>query len=242
VVKLAKSRTVLQNFLLALGVVVLILAIRALYVLGSIPFFKRSWDNGNAKAASSKQIVLVALGDSTAQGIGALTPSQSFVSRVAKRISEQQKKPVKIYNFSTSGVESGDILKNQLPKLKKLPRYDAVMIATGPNNITHKKTLKDFSSDIASTLSQLPADKTVISNLPPMGPKDSLGNTSYDWGRAVMVVAQQKNVRVAPVYEHVQTRVSDPRTYAGDFYHPSGAGYKLWADAFTPEVEKILSN
>jgi lysophospholipase L1-like esterase len=114
------------------------------------------------------------------------------------------------------------------------------MIATGPNNITHKKLLSDFTKDITEVLAQLPAEKTVISDLPPMGPKDTKGNSSYVWGRKVIEIAQAKGVRIAPVYERVEPKVNDPRTFAGDFYHPSGAGYKLWTNAFAPEVLKVL--
>lgn len=214
--------------------------LRALYVYASIPVFARSWNKANAKPVDSNSIVIVALGDSTVQGLGALTPQLGFVGRVADQVSQQTGKSVQVHNFSRSGAESGEVVKDQLPKIKKLSRYDVVLVAVGPNDITHKKSLKDFEENTNKIIAELPAQKIVISNMPPMQPKDIDGNTSYIWGTKIMEIAKAKGVKTAPVYERVQTRVNDKRIYAGDFYHPSGAGYKLWTEAFTPEVLDIV--
>lgn len=194
-----------------------------------------------SQSIDDKSIVLAVLGDSTAQGIGSLKKEDGFVGQVGARISKKLNKPVQIYNYSVSGADSGQLIEAQLPEFKKLKRYDVVMIAVGPNDITHKKSLESFLKNYEVILKELPSEKVVISNMPPMGPKDINCKSSYDWSKALAPLAQKYNVALAPVYENVSPRANDFRTYGGDFYHPSKEGYKLWANAFTPKVEQILN-
>lgn len=235
-----KSKPLAFVLLLILFIIV-VLVIRALYVYVSVGIFRKSWERGNQQRVSEDSIVIVALGDSTVQGIGALRPQDGFVGNVARRVERQTGKKVQVYNFSKSGAESGEVLSEQLQKVKQLPRYDVALLAVGPNDITHKKSLKDFKSNLATILRTLDASKTVVSNFPPMDPKDSEGNSSYEWGEAAQRIAQSNGARVAKVYQNVKPRNNDPRIFAGDFYHPSGTGYQLWANAFTPEVLKVLN-
>ena len=219
---------------------VLLLVLRAVYTLYTVGSFRKAWLAGISQPTNEGSVVLAVLGDSTAQGIGGFKKEDGFVGQVAARISVKTKKPVQIYNYSLSGGDSDDVLKNQLPAFKKLERYDVVLIAVGPNDITHKKNLKDFLSNYEKIFAQLPAEKVVISNMPPMGPKDVNGNSSLDWSRAIVPLANKYNVSVAKVYENIAPRANDVRTYGGDFYHPSKEGYRLWANAFTPPVEAVL--
>jgi lysophospholipase L1-like esterase len=222
-------------------IAVVVLILRAAYVFYSVGAFKSDWANENGAVIKDGSIVVVALGDSTVQGIGGWRRSDSFVSQVAERISTKTATPVQVFNFSGTGAESGEVLEVQVPKLRSLERVDIVLIAVGPNDITHKKSLDDFLKNYEKILQQVPIEKTVIASLPPMGPRDTQGRSSYEWGEALKPVAKKHSVAVAPVYDKIKPRANDFRTYGGDFYHPSKAGYKLWTDAFTPDVEKILN-
>lgn len=232
----------LLTLALLVALFILFLVLRAGYVLYSVGNFKNSWNKNNTQAIEPGSIVIATLGDSTVQGIGALKKEDSFIGQVATRISAKTGKKVQIYNFSVTGAESGEVLRNQLPKLKNLSRIDAVILAVGPNDITHKKPLEDFLKNYEVMLNQLPAEKTVIANLPPMGPKDAKGRSSYEWGQALKPLVKKYSVRVALVYENVNPRANDFTTYGGDFYHPSKAGYKLWADAFEKPLLDIVSS
>ena len=225
---------------LVISFFIAVLIVRAGYVLYSVGSFKSQWLHESARPVVDDSIVIAALGDSTVQGIGALSKSDGFVSQVSKRVAAKTGKKVQIFNYSVSGADSGEVLKGQIPELKKLARYDAVLVAVGPNDITHKNSLEDFLKNYESILQQLPPEKTVIASLPPMGPKDIKGRSSYDWGQALKPVAAKYNVAVAPVFDHVKPRANDFRIYGGDFYHPSKAGYKLWADAFEAPVLSIV--
>lgn len=236
-----KQRLTMVIALLVLCIISLLIG-RAVYTFASVGIFKVAWQKETSHVPADGSIVIAAIGDSTVQGIGGLRRSDSFISQVAKRISAKAGKPVQIINFSVSGSTSEKMLKNQLPLLKQLPKVDAVVIAIGPNDITQKKSLNDFLRNYDTVLAQLPAEKTVVASLPPMGPKDTQGRSSYDWGQALKPVAQKYNVVVAPVFDKVKPHANDFKTYGGDFYHPSRYGYKLWADAFEEPLLKILNN
>ncbi len=226
---------------LAVVTLILLLIVRAGHTLYSVGSFTNAWQKESVLSLDDQALVIVAMGDSTVQGVGSLKRSDSFISQVAKRVSAQTGKTVQIVNLSVSGADSGQLLESQLPKFKNVKRFDAIVVAVGPNDITHKKSLESFLVNYETLLKQLPADKTVIANLPPMGPEDINGKNSYEWGQALKPVAEKYNVAVALVFEKVNPRANDFRIYGGDFYHPSKAGYKLWADAFEEPLQKILN-
>ena len=65
-------------------------------------------------------IVYVALGDSTAQGIGASRPERGSVGLVAQRLRVATGRPVQVINLSVSGARVRDVVGDQLPKLAGL--------------------------------------------------------------------------------------------------------------------------
>ena len=230
-------------FMILAGVIALLIVLliaRAVHTLYSVSSYRKSWQT-EAKLPIKKDVLVVAaLGDSTVQGVGALTRSGSFISQVTGRVSDSLDKDIQVYNFSVSGAESGEAAEVQLPQLKALERVDAVVIAVGPNDLVHQKSLSSFLKSYETILKNVPRDKTVIADLPPMGPKDPQGRDSYLWGQELRKLAKKYDVRVAPIYENIKPRAHDFRTYGGDFFHPSTTGYSLWANAFEKPLTDIL--
>lgn len=221
---------------------ILLLIARAVHTLYTVGSYKKAWQAETTLPIEKDTLVVAALGDSTVQGVGALRRSESFISQATDRVSGSLGKQVQIYNFSVSGAESGETADVQLPQLKALERVDAVVIAVGPNDLVHKKSLESFLKSYEVILQNVPTEKTVIGDFPPMGPKDNEGRSSYEWGQALRKLAKKYNVRVAPVYDNIKPRANDYRTYGGDFFHPSGTGYALWANAFEQPLKAILKN
>lgn len=224
---------------IAIGALLSFFILRGAYVYASIPIYKWYWQQNLDRPVQKNDVVVVALGDSTVQGLGAILPQKGFVGKVTKRM--DQSKDISIYNYSRSGAKSAEVLDNQVPQALKLDRIDAVIIAVGPNDITHKISLEQFIDNYKNIVKQFPSDKIVVATLPPMGPRDIDGQSSYDWGLQVKELARTSDIRIAPVFDRVNARVNDPRIYAGDFYHPSTAGYTLWADAFEAPLQVILN-
>lgn len=76
----------------------------------------------------------VALGDSTAQGIGASGPERGYVGLVAQRLAVATGRPVQVLNLSRSGARVHDVVTEQLPRLAGLSP-DLVTVAVGANDL-----------------------------------------------------------------------------------------------------------
>lgn len=232
-------------FMIIAGIIALIIVLliaRAVHTLYSVGSYRKAWQTESKLPIRDDVYVVAALGDSTVQGVGALHRSGSFIRQTTDRVSHSLGKDIQIYNFSVSGAESGEAVDVQLPQLKALERVDAVVIAVGPNDLVHKKSLESFLKSYETLLQNVPIEKTVIADLPPMGPKDDQGRTSYEWGQELIALAEKYGVRVAPVHDNIKPRAHDFRTYGGDFFHPSTTGYTLWANAFEKPLEEILQS
>src|SRR5690606_20312357 len=94
-------------------------------------------------------LVYVALGDSTAQAIGASKPEYGYVGLVKEYLENKTNKNVAVINISVSGAKLSDVIAEQIPKLKDLPKADVLTIEIGANdviNFNRKKFEKDFRS------------------------------------------------------------------------------------------------
>ena len=233
-------RRVFMVIAFTVAVFIALLIARAVHTLYSVSSYKKSWQIESKAPIRKDALVVVGLGDSTVQGVGALRRSDSFIFQVSERAARDLKKDIQIYNFSVSGAESGEVLETQLPSVKKLSRIDAIVLAVGPNDLVHKKSIQSFLKSYESILKQLPTEKLIIAELPPMGPKGVEGKGSYAWTKQLRRLAKEYDVRVAPVYAAIEPRANDFRTYGGDFFHPSGTGYSLWANAFEQPLIEVL--
>lgn len=108
-------------------------------------------------------LLYVALGDSTAQGIGAREPDRGYVSLIAARLRAATGRPVQVLNFSRSGARAHDVLVEQLPRLAGLSP-DLVTVAVGGNDITQYDKAR-FRADIEALIAGLPP-ASVVGDVP----------------------------------------------------------------------------
>ena len=66
------------------------------------------------------EFLYLALGDSTAQGIGASVPGRSYVGQLADRIEAQLGAPIAVTNLGVSGAPTRLCVRDQLPRAKKV--------------------------------------------------------------------------------------------------------------------------
>jgi len=212
-----------------LAVVVLALAAYGLFVLTSVNRFATYWAGQNQQSLDENSYTLVALGDSTAQGIGATSPQKGFVGQVAKKLSAD--KPVQIYNYSKSGAVAADVV-GQVSGNDKISRADAIIIAVGPNDMTQNVSKANYLKNYQQILAKLPAEKVVIATIPPLERSSISDATVQEWNQDLEKLAAKNKVKVAQVYQAIKPRSRDPRIYSIDLFHPSNIGYGLWAEAF----------
>ena len=189
---------------------------------------------------------MVWLGDSTAAGLGATTAEQAIPRRVATALD----RPIEVTSLSVSGARIDDVLSGQLDQVAAL-RPDVVAVSIGANDVVHLTSRDAFRSDYQRLIEALPADALlVILGVPDMGAPPRLAQPLRALaglrGRQLEGVARDLASDAGAVYVDIAgetgpTMRSDTgRYFAADRYHPSDAGYELWADAVLAELEPAL--
>lgn len=180
-------------------------------------------------------ILFVALGDSTAQGIGASTPERGYVGLIAQRLRTATGRPVQVLNLSRSGARVHDVVVDQLPRLAGLAP-DLVTVAVGANDLKHDDADR-FRADVDALIVGL-GPTAVVGDIPWF----MHGGTGRRSGEAADYVAAQAGARGLPVarlhramYERGwMSMITD---FAADWFHPNDRGHRLWADAFWEAID-----
>jgi len=233
-----------RTWLLRIGLALLALIIIGLLIEGAlllrlhndVSTFAKYWQQKNAEVKASDSLVYVAFGDSTAQGIGASSPENGYVSLVAKKFATKTGKPVKIINLSVSGAKTDDVLSKQLPAYRKLAmKPDLVTVEIGANDIKNFNAAQ-FQKSFEELAQQLPKG-TYVSDIPWFGGR----------ARGSSKAAQQASVIIREIVsKYGLTQVDLERAthahnglkmYSADYFHPSTYGYTVWAEAFWQKIQ-----
>ena len=177
----------------------------------------------------------VVLGDSTAQGLGALSPDGGYVGQVLAELRRQTGLPWRVLNLSVSGSLTRDVLGAQLPVMPA--HADLVTCGIGINDILYTSPAKLFA-DLRTLIAALP-DQTVLLDLPlPAGCWGFLGRASVPYvtriNRTIHQAAAARGLPVAEVSAHFLPPW--PGKFASDCFHPSQDGYRDWARALLSVV------
>jgi len=183
---------------------------------------------------------LLWLGDSTAAGVGASGPGASLPHQVAERLG----RPTQLRVLAVSGATVADVVAHQLPAVWAASgdRPDAVLVSVGANDTVHLTTTGAFRSRYRRLLAGLPAGvPVVLLGVPDMGSPPRLAQplrAIAGWrGRAL-----DREIRALAGSRHLTyVDIAGPtgppfrrhpgRYFSADRYHPSDAGYALWAAA-----------
>jgi acyl-CoA thioesterase-1 len=226
---------------ISLAVVAAAYGIRLLLLLQDVAEYQKYWNQQNSQTPAKNSLAYIALGDSTAQAIGASDPLKGYVGRIAERIAAKSSRPVSIINFSKSGATIRMCIEEQLPKLKQLKPGNSttVTIEIGANDMPTFNE-EQFGRDINELFSQLPK-QTVVSDIPYFGGgrQRSLEKNVLPANRILREVAKQYGLKVAPLHEITESR-DNWRVHSVDYFHPSNRGYINWADAFWQVLETGL--
>jgi acyl-CoA thioesterase I len=172
----------------------------------------------------------VALGDSTAQGLGAPGPRGGYVGQSLQQLRRRTGKRWRVLNLSVSGALIRDVVGEQIPQFPQVP--DLVTCGVGTNDIFYSAPGKLFS-DLRTLLASVP-DRTVMLDLPlPAGFWWIVGRMSVPYitriNRVIYEVAEERGLPVA----EVSAQFVAPWTgkFSCDSFHPSQDGYRDWTRA-----------
>ena len=200
----------------------------------AIPVNSDWWKTQRARAG---ELLYVAIGDSTAQGIGASKPGRSYVGMLAQHI--RQTRSVQVVNLGISGATVAIAIAKELPALLKLSP-DLVTVSVGANDMAAFDPLV-FAAEIETLFAALPPH-AIVADLPtfyflPAEKKVRVANA------IVRAAAARHNLVVAPLHARMKRQGLWGVTaqFAGDLFHPNDRGYKVWASAFIPPVDERLA-
>lgn len=228
----------MKIFLGIIAVFIIIAVLAAIELWTQPKRYEAFWQRQNTQKPQSGELLYVALGDSTAQGIGAGHPQKGYVGLVAKELGQRTGKPVRIVNLSKYGARINDAISQQLPLLEKLDitNESVVTIEIGANDMGSFEAGK-FETEMNELMAKLPK-QTVISDMPYFGGglRKNLEPNVVKANVIIRKLAEKHGLKVADLHQYT-ARDNWFQNYAIDRFHPSGHSYKtLWAPAF---LEKL---
>ena len=173
----------------------------------------------------------VALGDSTAQGLGAPGPDGGYVGQTLSQLRRSTGRHWRVVNLSVSGSLIRDVIAEQLPQLGDY-QPDLVTCGAGANDILYSAPAKLFS-DLRALLASLP-DKTIMLDLPLMSGFWWIdGHMSEPYisriNRVIHDVAVERGLTIAEVSKTFTAPWVGK--FSVDNFHPSQDGYRDWTRA-----------
>jgi len=181
---------------------------------------------------------VVWLGDSTVAGVGATTAAGALPSRVQDGLGRPA---ASLTVLAVSGARAADVLAHQVPKVAAA-RPDLVLIEVGANDTIHLTGAGRFRRAYEALVRGLPAGvPVVLLGVPDMG---SIARFAQPlrmlagWrGRHLDGVVRRVAAESGAVYVDIAGptgpafRRNPGRFFSADDFHPSDAGYGLWAEA-----------
>lgn len=184
----------------------------------------------------------IALGDSTAQGLGAPGPHGGYVGQALQELRRRTGQPWRVLNLSVSGSLIRDVLAIQLQQLTdQLPLLPAapslVTCGVGYNDVFYSSPPR-LMSDLRTLLAQVPAG-TVMLDLPlPGGLWGVLGRAGVPYvtriNRVIREDGAQRGLPVARVSSHFTPPWAGK--FSADSFHPSQDGYRDWTRALLAAI------
>lgn len=232
-------------FLAAAGVPLVVVAVLAAEVelarrADNLADVELSWADAGATSA-------VWIGDSTAYGVGVTDGDESVASLVARERGER------VTNLAVSGATLAEVVSRQLPGVPS--DADRLYVSVGANDVTHLTRSSAFRRDYRDLLGRLPLTaEIVVLGVPDMGAPPRLAQplrSIAGWrGRnldaIVRDVLRRRDDDDRFTYVDIRAGTGpafrdDPdRYFADDGYHPSAAGYRLWADVVLEAVANVI--
>lgn len=213
------------------------------------------WIDGDVGPADADTRRVVWLGDSLAAGLGAIAPDVSLPRLVAAHAPVR----TRLHVYATPGATSSDVVRDQLPALEQLQhglaqigqRVDAVGATVGANDIAALTSRRRLRHNLRAIVAAADGAPVILVSIPELRdairlphPLRTFASWRARWLDAVIRQiarttpgVQYASVRERPAWLH---RRHVANFLAADRYHPSGAGYGLWADVVAQAFDRAF--
>ncbi len=188
----------------------------------------------------------MAIGDSTVAGVGASHSSRSYPALIFENL-RQKYSNAQYYNFGKSGDRTKHLILEQLPKVLEL-KPDLVTISIGVNDIRGRVKLKNFEKDLTylvETIQNEIGSKIIINNIPdfsilptlPIYVRLASRLLIYRFNKSIDKISSKFELTLVDIFRVSKEHFQNWQEYiCEDGYHPSDAGYAIWANAIIPNL------
>lgn len=188
-------------------------------VRAQITPYAAAWQEVSACSLERDGPLWIALGDSSAQGIGASAFDRGYVGQLRRVLGPDWR----VVNVSRSGARTLDVLARQLPALERLGvQPDLVTVTVGVNDLrlSRRHGLPDQLRDLVERLPAAAIVGTIPGRPERVRPLNEL----------IRAHAHERGLRVA----ETATAIRPPwhGKLAADSFHPNDRGYAAWSRAF----------
>jgi lysophospholipase L1-like esterase len=202
---------------------------------------------------------LIVFGDSTAAGVGVDRAEDALPSLIAQRLADARHRRVHVTSYGWAGARVADLVRDQVPRslgplrvaetAPVLPGADVVVIVIGANDAARRTAPRAFRADLRSVLGTVrraaPEAELVLAGIPRFrGAIPEVGMLVWiadQYARVLRGIGRREaaaaGVRYADLQRDVPPRVDDiGEVLSVDRFHPSLAGYRLWADVIAESL------
>lgn len=196
-----------------------------------------------------KEFVVVAIGDSTIEGIGASKPEKAFAPLVYSSI-KQGKKNAVFHNLGKAGAKVQDVIINQLPKAIEL-KPNLILVSIGANDLMFSKRIFRFGKDfefLLSTLRQKTQAALFVNNIPDVTIVPIMPKLAFPYYKLMVLnfnylikkYTKIFGVYLIDLYKESRLFKEYKELISQDGLHPSDIGYAIWANAFITKIQSVL--
>ena len=213
--------------------------------------YRKAWENHNLATLDrlrqldehpegERPYLIVSLGDSSVQGVGASRVTESYPARLASSIAAQMDREVLLLNLSLSGATIESVELTQIPQMRGLGLLDGpyspdlVTLTIGGNDVmTEDMAPGQFEERLRRVLGFLPAD-ALVSTIPSFGimPQESRAQDMSDRIAAAVSDSDANVVDLRSLTQEYSLPTYPFPYHAADFFPPYSAAYTKWAQLF----------
>jgi lysophospholipase L1-like esterase len=202
----------------------------------------------NDGLTTDKNIIYTALGDSLTAGVGTDSPEETLPYLLAQDLGQDDKRVI-LSNLAVPGARTSDIIGIFLSKAIE-DRPDVVTLLIGVNDIHNHVSAAQFRKNYEEILIRLSKETkaTIYAvNIPFIGGSDIMlppyqyffDSRVKEFNEIIKELANQYAVQYIDLYSpSVNLFKKSGAHYSRDSFHPSAAGYKIWADIIYAGINK----
>ena len=202
--------------------------------------YRKAWENHNLATLDrlreldehpegERPYLIVSLGDSSVQGVGASRVTESYPARLASSIAAQMDREVLLLNLSLSGATIESVELTQIPQMRGLGLLDGpyspdlVTLTIGGNDVmTEDMAPGQFEERLRRVLAALPAN-ALVSTIPSFGimPQESRAQDMSDRIAAAVSDSDANVVDLRSLTQEYSLPTYTFAYHAADFFHPN---------------------